>query len=178
MTFVTTVNSTDPIWLYCSLGSHCQSGMVGVVNPPSGQSADDYAKAAQSVMEASAPAALQGGVLTTINHSAATTSSSPETTNTIGRQTSGAATASTTSMASTSPDATNTVGRQSSSGSASPTSGAVGSNTNSREPSSTSASASAATTSASAGVGIRERSDVGAVMGLAVFAGGLVALMA
>ena len=33
-TFVVTVNDTKPIWYYCSQGSHCQGGMVGVVNPP------------------------------------------------------------------------------------------------------------------------------------------------
>jgi len=34
-TFVVTVNdTTQPIWYYCSVGRHCQSGMVGVVNPP------------------------------------------------------------------------------------------------------------------------------------------------
>jgi plastocyanin len=27
-------NATAPIWLYCSQGKHCQSGMVAVVNPP------------------------------------------------------------------------------------------------------------------------------------------------
>ncbi|KAL8966567.1 MAG: hypothetical protein Q9183_003314 [Haloplaca sp. 2 TL-2023] len=28
------VNDTKPIWYYCSQGKHCQSGMVGVINPP------------------------------------------------------------------------------------------------------------------------------------------------
>lgn len=32
--FRVTVNSSDPIWLYCSAPSHCQSGMVMVINPP------------------------------------------------------------------------------------------------------------------------------------------------
>jgi len=33
-TFVVTVNdTTQPMWFYCSVGRHCQSGMVGVVNP-------------------------------------------------------------------------------------------------------------------------------------------------
>ena len=26
------VNDTKPIWYYCSQGTHCQSGMVGVIN--------------------------------------------------------------------------------------------------------------------------------------------------
>jgi hypothetical protein len=66
-TFVVNVTSTDPIWFYCSLSSHCQSGMAGVVNPPSGQSITDYTNAAMSVKRASAPASVTGGVLTSIN---------------------------------------------------------------------------------------------------------------
>jgi plastocyanin len=27
-------NASAPIWFYCSQGKHCQSGMVGVINPP------------------------------------------------------------------------------------------------------------------------------------------------
>lgn len=33
-TFEVKVNSTDPIWIYCSQLGHCQGGMVGVINPP------------------------------------------------------------------------------------------------------------------------------------------------
>jgi plastocyanin len=33
-TFTILVNNTDPIWYYCSVGTHCQEGMVGVINPP------------------------------------------------------------------------------------------------------------------------------------------------
>lgn len=33
--FSMTVNSTDPVWLYCSqtYASHCQAGQVMVINP-------------------------------------------------------------------------------------------------------------------------------------------------
>lgn len=31
-TFTIDVNTTKPIWFYCSQGKHCQSGMVGVIN--------------------------------------------------------------------------------------------------------------------------------------------------
>lgn len=32
-TFMITIeDATKPIWYYCSRGSHCQSGMVGVIN--------------------------------------------------------------------------------------------------------------------------------------------------
>lgn len=33
-TFTIEVNSTDPMWFYCSTPGHCQAGMVGVINPP------------------------------------------------------------------------------------------------------------------------------------------------
>jgi len=32
--FVVQVNGTDPIYFYCSVASHCQSGMVGGINVP------------------------------------------------------------------------------------------------------------------------------------------------
>jgi hypothetical protein len=79
MTFVVNVTSTDPIWFYCSLASHCQSGMSGVVNAPSGETIDMYKSAAQSVARASAPASPQGGVLETISTGAATTAASTTT---------------------------------------------------------------------------------------------------
>ena len=28
------INSTDPLWLYCSVPGHCKGGMAMVVNPP------------------------------------------------------------------------------------------------------------------------------------------------
>lgn len=66
MTFIVTVNSTDPIWFYCSLDAHCIAGMVGVVNPPAGQTVSDYVEHAAG-FRASAPSALQGGILTSLN---------------------------------------------------------------------------------------------------------------
>jgi plastocyanin len=33
-TFTIKVADTKPIWLYCSQISHCQAGMVAVINPP------------------------------------------------------------------------------------------------------------------------------------------------
>ena len=32
--FSVTVNSTDPIWIYCSVPHHCQGGMAMVINAP------------------------------------------------------------------------------------------------------------------------------------------------
>jgi plastocyanin len=31
--FVYTVTSTDPVYFYCGQARHCQSGMVGIINP-------------------------------------------------------------------------------------------------------------------------------------------------
>jgi len=173
MTFVTTVNSTDPIWFYCSLGFHCQSGMVGVVNPPSGQTVSDYAAAAQKVTAVSAPASPQGGVVTSIAPGGSSSSSST----TTGNGNSTASSATTTGIANDtglrSPTST------SAGGTATSLTGAA-TDTGTKVPTTTtgSTSASASATKASAGVGSKEGSDAAALLGLAIFAGGLVVLMA
>ncbi|EOD44813.1 putative extracellular serine-rich protein [Neofusicoccum parvum UCRNP2] len=64
-TFVVTVNNTDPIWYYCSQGKHCQSGMVGVINPPANnnqRTLTAYAAAAKDVSAAETPEEIRGGV--------------------------------------------------------------------------------------------------------------------
>jgi plastocyanin len=33
-TFTITIDNTDPIWIYCSQVTHCQSGMVMAINAP------------------------------------------------------------------------------------------------------------------------------------------------
>ncbi|TAQ90223.1 hypothetical protein B7494_g1491 [Chlorociboria aeruginascens] len=63
VTFVTTVNTTDPIWFYCSLRKHCELGMVGVINPPCDEALAAYKSKAASVAVASAPVVIQGGCL-------------------------------------------------------------------------------------------------------------------
>ncbi|KAE9380878.1 hypothetical protein N431DRAFT_136549 [Stipitochalara longipes BDJ] len=72
-TFVVNVTSLDPIWFYCSLGSHCQAGMSGVVNPPAGVTITNYTDNAGQVQHASAPASLTGGTVTSINEATETT---------------------------------------------------------------------------------------------------------
>lgn len=64
-TFTIQVNDTNPIWFYCSTSGHCQAGMVGVINPPQGQSVQDYAKAAGSASSNPSPNVPpgSGGVL-------------------------------------------------------------------------------------------------------------------
>ncbi|ORY56604.1 Cupredoxin [Pseudomassariella vexata] len=48
--FRVTVNDTEPIWFYCTQNfhSHCQGGMVGVVNAPSGTSGNNTLAAYKS----------------------------------------------------------------------------------------------------------------------------------
>lgn len=178
MTFQTMVNSTDPIWFYCSLDSHCQEGMVGVINPPSGQSISDYAMAAKSVAKASAPSVTpQGGVLTSIvapSGSASMASSMMTSGMTsvqdgpTGRITSGysigavspSSTMMSTSMASS---------MMSSAGASSTMASSAGS-------AASSSASAAATKSGSSGSVVN--SDKSVVLGLAVVVGGLVAMMA
>ena len=33
-TFSVTINGTDPLWIYCTQGDHCNEGMAMVVNEP------------------------------------------------------------------------------------------------------------------------------------------------
>lgn len=33
-TFTQVVNSTDPVFYYCGVPTHCQKGMFGIINPP------------------------------------------------------------------------------------------------------------------------------------------------
>ncbi|KAL2880445.1 hypothetical protein SGCOL_004165 [Colletotrichum sp. CLE4] len=57
--FTVMVNSTTPMWLYCSQGKHCQNGMVMVINENTKANAtrsiENYAKAAKNVAQAQIP---------------------------------------------------------------------------------------------------------------------------
>ncbi|KAF9878896.1 extracellular serine-rich protein [Colletotrichum karsti] len=57
--FTIMVNSTTPMWLYCSQGKHCQNGMVMVINENTKANAtrslSNYAKAAKTVPQAQIP---------------------------------------------------------------------------------------------------------------------------
>ncbi|KAF2269985.1 hypothetical protein CC78DRAFT_539262 [Lojkania enalia] len=50
-------NETQPLWFYCSQGMHCQSGMVGVINPPNSETntIEAFAEAASSASENESP---------------------------------------------------------------------------------------------------------------------------
>ncbi|KAJ4312622.1 hypothetical protein N0V94_007349 [Neodidymelliopsis sp. IMI 364377] len=47
-TFNMPVTSTEPMFLYCATGPHCQEGQVMVINPTSAQQVADYAKLSQA----------------------------------------------------------------------------------------------------------------------------------
>ncbi|QPH17735.1 hypothetical protein C2857_002623 [Epichloe festucae Fl1] len=59
--FRVTVNSTEPMAMYCTVASHCQKGMVGVVNPTSTDSLDRYKTAARAAQANEAPDGMFGG---------------------------------------------------------------------------------------------------------------------
>ncbi|KAM0465902.1 hypothetical protein ACHAPV_000850 [Trichoderma viride] len=77
--FQVTVNSTDPMFFYCSQNvlSHCISGMSGVVNPNSTQTLDAYQKAAKNAKDAANPSVGPvGGRLVTSGSSSTTSTTS------------------------------------------------------------------------------------------------------
>ncbi|CAL3969553.1 unnamed protein product [Diplocarpon coronariae] len=81
-TFSINITSTDPIWIYCAVGQHCQAGMAAVINAPSNSSESLalYKAAAKGVERSSQPGSAQGGVLATgptPNSAASAASSTP-----------------------------------------------------------------------------------------------------
>jgi len=62
--FTVPITSTDPIYIYCGYRSHCQSGMVMAINPPSsGNTLNAYRSAAAGASGSTNPAQVQGGTL-------------------------------------------------------------------------------------------------------------------
>ncbi|UKZ76768.1 hypothetical protein TrVFT333_004478 [Trichoderma virens FT-333] len=81
--FQVTVNSTDPIFFYCSQNTfeHCKSGMSGVVNgPSSGNTLAAYQSAAKNVKNASNPPSVFGGKLVTASSATTTSAAAAATT--------------------------------------------------------------------------------------------------
>jgi hypothetical protein len=84
--FSVTVNDTKPIFFYCSqtVATHCQAGMVGVVNPIANQTLASYQKKAAAVLvEAGSPVSAFGGILRS-NATAATTAATTTSATTTG----------------------------------------------------------------------------------------------
>jgi len=63
--FRITINDTNAAWIYCTVPTHCESGMVGVINPPNDatQTLELYKAAAAKVASTVAPPIVQGGVI-------------------------------------------------------------------------------------------------------------------
>ncbi|KAF4461748.1 extracellular serine-rich [Fusarium albosuccineum] len=87
--FSVTINNTDPIFFYCAIESHCQAGMVGVINQAT-DTLDDYKSAAEKTDKSSSPKSIFGGTLSSKSSSSTSGSQSSATTT-------GASAASTTS---------------------------------------------------------------------------------
>ncbi|KAK9476270.1 hypothetical protein V1514DRAFT_337368 [Lipomyces japonicus] len=77
-TFTILVNSSDPIWFYCPEAYHCQSGMVGVINPPKNQTVDDWADASTHASVNKSPSEITGNI--TVGATSSLSSSSLSTT--------------------------------------------------------------------------------------------------
>ena len=74
--FHVTVNSTTPLWFYCSQGKHCQGGMVGAVNAKSTDDFDKFKTAAKAATDNVTPdVAVFGGSVGKASDSASGSSS-------------------------------------------------------------------------------------------------------
>ncbi|GKU10955.1 hypothetical protein FPOA_07011 [Fusarium poae] len=49
-TFNVPLTSTDPLWLYCATGPHCQRGQVMAINPPSEANLVEFNKKANGAL--------------------------------------------------------------------------------------------------------------------------------
>jgi len=75
--FTVTINSTDPIYIYCAQAQHCQNGMVMTINGPSGgNTLDAYRTAAKAAGNSTKPASIQGGILAAPSNSSTSASGS------------------------------------------------------------------------------------------------------
>ncbi|KAJ4410901.1 hypothetical protein N0V91_001830 [Didymella pomorum] len=60
-TFNMPVTSTDPMFLYCATGPHCQEGQVMVINPANAKQVADYAKLSQATEKSTDGTDVVGG---------------------------------------------------------------------------------------------------------------------
>ncbi|KAF2638767.1 hypothetical protein P280DRAFT_481577 [Massarina eburnea CBS 473.64] len=60
-TFNMPITSTDPMFVFCATGPHCQEGMVMVINPASAQQVVDFVKNAQATQKSVDGSAVVGG---------------------------------------------------------------------------------------------------------------------
>ncbi|CAG7854478.1 SubName: Full=Uncharacterized protein {ECO:0000313/EMBL:CCA69776.1} [Serendipita indica DSM 11827] len=80
-TYKITLNSTDPVWVYCSVGAHCRAGMVFAVNPGSNLAAFQAAAQGQTVSSSTGTTSTStiSRPPTNTTSSSATISTSPHT---------------------------------------------------------------------------------------------------
>jgi hypothetical protein len=62
-TFNMPVTSTEPMFLYCATGPHCQEGQVMVVNAVNAQQVADYAKKSQETASSTDGTDVRGGTV-------------------------------------------------------------------------------------------------------------------
>ncbi|KAK5657610.1 hypothetical protein OQA88_3189 [Cercophora sp. LCS_1] len=62
--FKVTVNTTAPLYYYCSVGAHCANGMVAAINPSADKTVTGLKTAAKGKTSAK-PGGVYGGVYTT-----------------------------------------------------------------------------------------------------------------
>ncbi|KAK6501289.1 hypothetical protein TWF481_009130 [Arthrobotrys musiformis] len=63
-TFSIKVEDSNPIWYYCTVGKHCQGGMVGVINPGPKDDLKAYIAASKKAPSNVSPKAVNGGTVT------------------------------------------------------------------------------------------------------------------
>ncbi|KAK9326437.1 Cupredoxin [Lipomyces orientalis] len=104
-TYTIRIDSTDPIWFYCPEAFHCQSGMVGVINPGDGQSLAEFNSVAENLSRNLAPAVEFGNTTigaTTSDASSSSSSSSSSVSSTPSSSSSAASSVASTSSSSSS----------------------------------------------------------------------------
>ncbi|KAH8129467.1 hypothetical protein ACSS6W_008203 [Trichoderma asperelloides] len=113
--FSITINNTDPIFFYCAVDSHCQGGMVGVINQGS-DTLDSFRTAASNTDNSVSPNAPFGGTLSSKAVTSGTGSSSaPSSTGSNSASTEATATSTGATSVSTAASKTTASGSSSSS---------------------------------------------------------------
>ncbi|RVD85416.1 uncharacterized protein DFL_003739 [Arthrobotrys flagrans] len=62
-TFTIKVEDSNPIWYYCTVGKHCQGGMVGVINPGPKDDLKAYIAASKKADSNVSPKEVNGGTV-------------------------------------------------------------------------------------------------------------------
>jgi len=109
--FVITVTDTTPRFFYCSVDSHCQSGMVFALNPSSSETESAFASAAASAGNSVTPSGPPvGGTSGPVPSGSATSSSMASSSEAAGTSSSSTAGSSASGLVTTTSGATSTAG--------------------------------------------------------------------